>query len=268
MSLATGADALAKSGDSSTTTQAKASGKSDADDKSTTSTTDYALSIASWGYNNDDPSLIDVTFGAEFRTNINNMDFCWTDNINDINVPCWDNKVDVTNGDGELVWGWYIYTVDVSWIGIETKYWEGSLDMSTGMFTGYEDGGDWNEATHEPIECGTAYKFKLRNGIWYDTLNVTFPCQEVEEEEEEEACTECPYGGYYDGAHCKVGVAPYGTTALIYNDWYAYTSNTSTSTKCPSGTSLKNGACGIGETPDDTESFVWNNAWYYHPVCD
>ena len=72
MSLATGADALANP-----VIQASPRKQSIRKKQRTIKAQrpqDYALSIASWGYNNDDPSLIDVTFGAEFRTNINNMD--------------------------------------------------------------------------------------------------------------------------------------------------------------------------------------------------
>lgn len=265
ITLMTGTDALAKSGNATTSTKTTSKADNEDLDRGASSTTDYDLAVANWWYNDEDPTLIDVTFSAEFRSDIENMDLCWTDNINDIDFPCWDNKVDVTNGDGDLVWGGFGATVDTTWWGAHIKYWEGSLDMSTGMFSGYYDVmGDWVDPSHEAFECDVDYKIKLRNGIWYDTLEVNFPCQEVEEEE----CTECPYGGYYDGAHCKVGAAPNGTTALIHNGWYAYASNTSSATKCPSGTVLKNGTCGIGEIPDDTASFVWNNAWYYHPVCD
>jgi len=265
ISLLTGTNALAKSVGKTTTTQKTSKSDSEPLDRGASSTTDYALSVASWDYNNEDPALIDVTFSAEFRSDIQNMDLCWTDDINSIDFPCWDNKVDVTDGDGILVWGSFLYTVDTTWWGAHIKHWQGSFDMNWGMFSGYEDVmGDWVDPSHEAFECDVDYKVKLRNGIWYDTLEVNFPCQE----EEEEVCTDCPYGGYYDGAHCKVGTAPNGTSAEIQNGWYAYTSNTSTSTKCPTGTFLKSGACGVSEIPEETSSFVYNNAWYYHPVCE
>jgi hypothetical protein len=251
---------------SSKTTQTDTTDSSDSDgkdepDRVSGGTTDYQLGIHSWGYSAENPDNIDVTFEAEFRLATSNMVLCWTDSSA---FPCWDNQVNVTGNGATPIWGYPLYqSEDATWLN-NLWWWQITLDADTGIFTGYYDAvGDWVDAELEPIECGVEYDFKLRNGIWYDTMSHTFPCQEEEE------CTDCPYGGWYDGAHCTLGSAPPGATAYITNGYFAYMPVGGPGVCTKGDVFLRDGGCGIQPIPTDVNSFTLsNNFWYYDGVCE
>lgn len=72
----------------------------------------------------------------------------------------------------------------------------------------------------------------------------------------------CPRGGMFDGANCKIGNPPAGTSAFLWNDNYYYTPLPGNS--CPYPGSYFDGAnCFVQDVPEGTDPFIWNNAWYY-----
>ena len=83
----------------------------------------------------------------------------------------------------------------------------------------------------------------------------------------EEVCEECPFGGWYDGAHCYVGSAPANSEAFLTDTQYAYSPEEFAD--CGFGdTVLRSGDCAAQDIPEDADAFVWSNNWYYHPVCE
>ena len=75
--------------------------------------------------------------------------------------------------------------------------------------------------------------------------------------------TYCPYIGSYDGANCKVGTPPSGTTAFIYNHRFYYTDINGS---CPYPGSWFDGAnCYVTAIPSSADPFIYNNRWYVQP---
>jgi len=265
LTMAGAEEAVAKDGVTTGTTSTKTDAGSEDDiDRVMGGMTDYNFQIMSWGYAAGNSNHIDVTFLAEFRLNTSNMLLCWTDTGS---LPCWHNQVNVTGNNATPEWGydWY-QSDDATWIN-NLWWWQIDLDADTPIFTGwYDEYGDWVEPQLDVIECGVEYDFKLRNGVFNDTMTHTFPCQE---EEEEEVCTECPYGGWYDGAHCTIGAAPIGSTAYIYEGYFAYMPLGGGGVCIKHDVNLRDGGCGVQLIPTDTDSFVLNNNyWYYDAVCE
>lgn len=76
--------------------------------------------------------------------------------------------------------------------------------------------------------------------------------------------TNCSYIGSYDGANCKAGTAPEGTTAFIYNDRFYHTPLPGN--VCPIPGSIFDGAnCRVAKIPEGTVPFIYNNGWYVEP---
>ena len=171
----------------------------------------------------------------------------------------------------------------------------------------FQDGG------LEVIECGVDYKFKIANGNGvlnfvyphYETETVNFPCpvddsddsddstdndtiddQEDDEEEIIVECTECPFGGTFDGTGCYVGTAPNGWSASISGNYFSFgsysvNSQFSDSTNVwalyhvtSASTALGTDplehyfvtSCGLYTIPAGVDAFT--NGWYYDPVCE
>ena len=218
------------------------------------------LEVMDWDINSS--GTVDVSFLAQFPLGHDYI-LCWKE-TGAWNFTCWSNEVEVASGGGA---GCFTTSLGVS-DGYESPLniwdWQVDLESDSWAFSGY--GGEL-----DPIECGVEYKFKLAHDTlfndFFDTEIVTFSCDGPEEEEEE--CTSCPYGGWYDGAHCTLGTAPAGTTASIQNGWFAYASNTASTTKClPGDVQLRSGACAMSQIPSDTNSFIYQNGWYYGAVCE
>lgn len=114
-----------------------------------------------------------------------------------------------------------------------------------------------------------ASAFIYNNGFYFVP-----ECEDEVIDEPIEECTECPFGGTYDGLGCAWGSAPTGWSASIDNGYFAFgfynnESNISISTADDCwGTLLRSGACGVALTPKGTESFVDGDTWYYEPVCE
>ena len=309
VSLMTGADALAKSGKGF-----KPTGKTEMGGQEDTPREifrDFNLTVTGQPYSAD-PTLVEVYIEAEFRTNMSDVDFCWTQDTW-LDTPCLDNKVDVTDGDANMHFGGFLS----DWYGpieIDTQFfqtvglWQASLAPHYGIF---QDGG------LEVIECGVDYKFKIANGngvlnfvySHYETETVNFPCPVIEDdsadtddtdasgddgegsEEEviEEECTECPYGGTFDGTGCYMGTAPNGWSASVSQGYYAFGSYSTNSGLSAShnaagasindlclnglrdgttGTLLRDGSCGLATIPAGVDAFTDSNSWYYDPVCE
>ena len=216
------------------------------------------LEVMDWDINSS--GTVDVSFLAQFRMGHDYI-LCWKE-TGAWNFTCWSNEVDVTSNGGLADWGTSLGPSDDFEPVLNIWDWQVDLVSDSSDFAG--NGGDL-----DPIECGVEYKFKLARDTlfndFYDNEIVTFSCDGPEEEE----CTTCPYGGWYDGANCTLGTAPTGTTASIQNGWYAYASNATSSTKClPGDVQLRSGACGTSPIPTDTNSFIYENGWYYGAVCE
>lgn len=75
------------------------------------------------------------------------------------------------------------------------------------------------------------------------------------------------YIGSYDGANCRYGYAPTGTTAFTYpgntgNFYYTPTSGNN----CPYPGSYFDGAnCFVVDITDGTYGFIYQNGWYTKP---
>ena len=110
----------------------------------------------------------------------------------------------------------------------------------------------------DPFECGVTYDVKFRKGVYQQSIEVLIECPAEE-------CTECPYGGAYDGANCYLGGSPEGTQAYMDNGYYAYTP---TDGDCDLGDVLLRNGCGVMEIPPEVDPFVWQNGYYYHPICE
>lgn len=72
----------------------------------------------------------------------------------------------------------------------------------------------------------------------------------------------CAEGGSFDGANCKFGEAPTGTSAFIWEGAYYYTALPGNSCPYP-GSWFDGGNCYVRPTPDGTSPFIWDNGWYY-----
>lgn len=305
----TGADALAKPGKGATSTVKTEKYSGESIERGIYR--DFNLTVTGQPYSAD-PTLVEVYIEAEFRTNMSDVDFCWTQDTW-LDTPCLDNKVDVTDGDANMHFGGFMS----DWYGpveIDTQLfqtvglWQASLAPHYGIF---EEGG------LEVIECGVDYKFKIANGNGvlnfvyphYETETVNFPCpvddsddsddstdndtiDDQEDDEEEiivEECTECPFGGTFDGTGCYVGTAPNGWSASISGNYFSFgsysvnsqfsdstnASGDSISNIClngtrdgSTGTLLRDGSCGLYTIPTDVDAFTDNNGWYYDPVCE
>lgn len=219
----------------------------------------YWLTLESYPSDPADPELIEATFSGVWGENVGNMRFCWKE-ADQFGDACWFNNVKLTNGDGVWVGPSYNVSFQVggSWWQGYTHYHQWTMDN------------DWMDQEEvDPIVCGVEYTFKLRNNPWHDDLTTTMPCPEIADAEdaEEEACEECPLGGWFDGAHCYVGSAPANTEAFLTDTQYGYSPEEFAD--CDFGdTVLRSGDCAAGDIPEGVDAFVWSNNWYYHPVCE
>ncbi|MBX3724868.1 MAG: fibronectin type III domain-containing protein [Xanthomonadales bacterium] len=104
------------------------------------------------------------------------------------------------------------------------------------------------------LQCNTSYDFSVRmKGRLERKITVrTTGCGSVA----------CPHGGWYDGANCQIGMAPYGTTAFIWGGNYYHTALPGNA--CPYPGSWYDGAnCFVQAVPAGVTPFIWANHWYY-----
>ncbi len=104
------------------------------------------------------------------------------------------------------------------------------------------------------LQCNTDYDFSVRlKGRLNRQVSVrTAGCGNVP----------CPQGGWYDGANCQIGMAPYGSTAFIWSGNYYYSALPGNS--CPYPGSWYDGAnCFVQAVPAGVTPFIWANHWYY-----
>ncbi len=261
-------DALAKTGATSAPT--KAGAKEDADDIEQGTADDEDdnidrqsgsipnLEVMDWDINSS--GTVDVRFLGQFPLGHEYI-LCWAV-ADDVSWPCWwnGNEIAVTDSNGIGDWGVAIAPSEDFSPYLNIWDWEVDINSNSSDFDGF--GGDL-----DPIECGVEYRFKLASNTlfndFYTEELLTFSCDGPDEVEEE--CTECPYGGAYDGANCYLGGAPEGAQAFMNNGYYGYTP---TDGDCDLGDILLRNGCGVMEIPPEVDPFVWQNGYYYHPICE
>lgn len=204
-----------------------------------------------------------VSFEAVVRRNIQNLKMCWKEDGQWGN-PCWYNQFLITDGAANLQTGIIDY-------GNAEPTWLGETQMHIGVAVNVNPD---TASDLDPIECGVAYNYELQNGIWNDDEVVTIPCADEgdtgEVTSEDEACTECPYGGTYDGANCFVGTAPAGSTAG-YNATLGVWTYTPDSGTCGDfDEALRDGSCVWAEVPAGADAFAYGptNGFYTAPECE
>ena len=297
----TGADALAKPGKGATST-IKTEKYSGEDIERGNGWANWNLEFISNG-SNADGSISSVTFQGIWGQTTSNLDFCWK-RTDQAGSGCWRNRMALTDSDG-------------NWIGQGLWFDPSIVDESFTGLAGMSMMHVWSMSNDEldaqgydTIECGVEYEFKIDQGILADKLDITIPCadpsndddsddstdndttDDQEDDEEEiivEECTECPFGGTFDGTGCYVGTAPNGWSASISGNYFSFgsysvnsqfsdstnASGHSISNIClngtrdgSTGTLLRDGSCGLYTIPAGVDAFTDNNGWYYDPVCE
>ena len=199
----------------------------------------------------DDTGFIYLNLSAYWRDSIRNMRLCWGPEPLYGSDLCdseeGGSEINLTDSSGhDLPW----VTASDQYIGNKrghgiALYPETLLDLGL-----------------DPIECGVAYTFRIRNGIWFDEVEYQRACPPP--------CTECPYGGSYDGANCFVGTAPDGSNAG-YNATLGVWTYTPDSGNCGDfDETLRDGSCVWADVPEGADAFAYGptNGFYTAPECE
>ena len=212
----------------------------------------YDLQVENFWHNGD--GTVDIQFSAVHQQFNWRTYLCWAeaDSTGFLESPCGTNEVMWLEQDGvgadydSDAWGYQGEQVDGGWL----TQWRWYLWLDS---TSLENNG------LDPFECGVAYDVKFHKGVFQQSIEVLIECPPEE-------CTECPYGGAYDGANCYLGAAPEGSQAFMANGYYAYT--TVGYEECDMGETILRTGCGVMEIPSEVDPFIWQNGYYYDPICE
>jgi hypothetical protein len=214
----------------------------------------YELQVENYWHNGD--GTVDVKFSVVHQQFNWATYLCWAeqDSLSMWETVCGENEIMWIGQDGQEggdAWGWRGEQVDQGWLTNWRWYvWLDAVSLEgMGM---------------DPIECGVTYDVKFHKGILSQSIEVLIECP-TEEPEEPKECTECPYGGFYDGANCYLGGAPEGAQAFMNNGYYGYTTM---GVDCAEGDINFRNWCGVAEIPPEVDPFVWQNGFYYDPFCE
>jgi hypothetical protein len=215
----------------------------------------YATSI----YTEEDTGLVAVRLDAYWRNSIRNMEVCYGPAGTSAGDLCDEdaggNALPITDGQGND----YAWVDEAEAMAIGNK-WGHTIDLTPDVLLG---------AGLEPFECGGEYRIRLRNGAFYDEVYFEQHCPPPPPPPE--VCTDCPFGGWYDGANCQVGTAPEGTSAghNAHLDAWTYAPDEG---GCDWGDpQLRDGSCLYEYVPEGADGWALpldTNGWYYFPVCD
>ncbi len=202
------------------------------------------LQVENFWHNGD--GTVDIQFSVVHRQFNWRTYLCWAeaDSIGNMESPCGTNEVMWLEQDGQADWGYQGEQMDGGWI----TSWRWYLGLDS---TSLENNG------LDPFQCGVTYDVKFKKTGGSQSIEVLIDCPAEE-------CTECPYGGDYDGANCYLGGSPEGTQAYMDNGYYAYTSIDG----CDMGETLLRTGCGVMEIPSEVDPFIWQNGYYYDPICE
>ncbi len=220
--------------------------------------TDYYL-YAQWWYTEEDTGYVGLRMEAYWRNSIRNMELCY----GPVGISAGDlcdaseggNSLPITDGQGnDYPW---VYEAEAMYIGNQRGH---SMEISPDVLI---------DQGLEPMECGVEYRIRLKNGMFFDEVYFEQHCPPPPPPPE--PCTDCPFGGWYDGANCQVGTAPEGTQAgyNAYIDAWTYSPDEG---GCGWGDlELRDGSCVFEYVPEGAEGWALpldTNGWYYFPVCD
>jgi len=213
----------------------------------------YDLQVENYWHNGD--GTVDVKFSVVHPQSNWRTYLCWAEqgSLEWWETLCGENEIMWLEQDGEDALGWRGEEVDEGWA---THWrWYVWLDASNLEFNDMDT-----------LECGVTYDVKFHKGVTQQSIEVLIECPTEEEEEE---CTECPFGGVYDDAGCSLGGAPEGMQPFVQtfmaNGYYAYTP---TDGDCAEGEVVLRNGCGVVEIPPDVEPFIWQDGFYYDPICE